>query len=46
MLTDYEYERSRLLDVYNECLGLMRFKYSLRINMINDGKDIFIYEKN
>lgn len=23
-----------------------RFKYSLRINMINDGKDIFIYEKN
>lgn len=46
MLTDYEYERSRLLDVYKECLHIMRFKYSLRINMINDGKDIFIYEKN
>lgn len=46
MLTDYEYERSRLLDVYNECFHIMRFKYILRINMINDGKDIFIYEKN
>lgn len=46
MLTDYEYERSRLLDVYNECLDIMRFKYLVRINMINDGKDIFIYEKN
>lgn len=46
MLTDYEYERSRLLDAYKECLHIMRFKYLLRINMINDGKDIFIYEKN
>lgn len=46
MLTDYEYERSRLLDVYKECLDIMRFKYLLRINMRNDGKDIFIYEKN
>lgn len=46
MLTDYEYERSRLLDVYKECLYIMRFKYLLRINMINDGKDIYIYEKN
>lgn len=46
MLTDYEYERSRLLDVYKECLDMMRFKYLLRINMINDGKDVFIYEKN
>lgn len=45
MLTDYEYERSRLLDVYNECLHIIRFKYLVRINMINDGKDIFIYEK-
>ena len=36
MLTDYEYERSRLLDVYKECLDIMRFKYLLRINMIND----------
>lgn len=45
MLTDYEYERSRLLGVYKECLHIMRFKYLLRINMINDGKDIF-YEKN
>lgn len=46
MLTDYEYERSRLLDVYKECLHIIRFKYLLRINMITDGKDIFIYEKN
>lgn len=46
MLTDYEYERSRLLDVYKECLDIIRFKYLLRINMINDGKDVFIYEKN
>lgn len=46
MLTDYEYERSRLLDVYKECLNIMRFKYLLRINMITDGKDVFIYEKN
>ena len=46
MLTDYEYERSRLLDVYNECLDMMRFKRLLRINMITDGKDDFIYEKN
>lgn len=46
MLTDYEYERSRLLDVYKECLDMIRFKYLLRINMINDGKDVFIYEKN
>lgn len=46
MLTDYEYERSRLLDVYKDCLSIMRFKYLLRINMINDGKDVFIYEKN
>lgn len=46
MLTDYEYERSRLLDVYKDCLFIIRFKYLLRINMINDGKDVFIYEKN
>lgn len=47
MLTDYEYERSKLLDVYKECLHIMRFKQLLRINMINDdGKDVFIYEKN
>lgn len=46
MLTDYEYERSRLLDVYKECLNIMRFKRLLRINMITDGKDVFIYEKN
>ena len=46
MLTDYEYERSKLLDVYKECLHIMRFKHLLRINMINDGKDEFIYEKN
>ena len=46
MLTDYEYERSKLLDEYKECLHIMRFKYLLRINMINDGKDVFIYEKN
>lgn len=46
MLTDYEYERSRLLDVYKDCLNIMRFKYLLRINMITDGKDVFIYEKN
>ena len=49
MLTDYEYERSKLLDVYKECLHIMRFKHLLRINMINDGKDgkdIFVYEKN
>lgn len=36
MLTDYEYERSRLLDVYKECLHMMRFKHLLRMNMIND----------
>lgn len=46
MLTDYEYERSRLLDVYKECLHMMRFKHLLRMNMINDDKDVFIYEKN
>lgn len=46
MLTDYEYERSRLLDVYKYCMDIMRFKYLLRINMINDGKDVYIYEKN
>ena len=46
MLTDYEYERSKLLDVYKECFDIMRFKYLLRMNMINDGKDAFIYEKN
>lgn len=46
MLTDYEYERSKLLDVYKECLDIMRFKYLLRVNMITDGKDVFIYEKN
>lgn len=46
MLTDYEYERSRLLNVYKECLDIMRFKHLLRINMINEGKDVFIYEKN
>lgn len=40
MLTDYEYERSRLLDEYKECLHIMRFKYLLRINMITDGKDV------
>lgn len=45
MLTDYEHERSRLSVVYNECLHIIRFKYLVRINMINDGKDIFIYEK-
>lgn len=43
ILTDYEYERSKLLDVYKECLHIMRFKYLLRMNMINDGKDVFIY---
>lgn len=42
MLTDYEYERSRLLDVYKECLDIMRFKRLLRINMITGGKDVFI----
>ena len=42
MLTDYEYERSRLLDVYKECLDMMRFKRLLRINMITGGKDVFI----
>lgn len=42
MLTDYEYERSRLLDVYKECLDMMRFKRLLRINMITVGKDVFI----
>lgn len=46
MLTDYEYEKSRLLDVYKECLHMMRFKYLLRINMITDGNDVFVYEKN
>ena len=46
MLTDYEYERSRLLDVYKECLHMMRFKHLLRMNLINDDKDVFIYEKN
>ena len=46
MLTDYEYERSKLVDVYKECLHIMRFKYLLRMNMINDVKDVFIYEKN
>ena len=46
MLTDYEYERSRLFDVYKECLHIMIFKQLLRMNMINDGKDVFIYEKN
>ena len=46
MLTDYEYERSRLFDVYKECLHMIRFKYLLRMNMITDGKDVFIYEKN
>lgn len=45
MLTDYEYERPILLYVYYECLDVIMFKYLLRINMINDGKDIFIYEK-
>ena len=40
MLTDYEYERSKLLDVYKECLHIIRFKYLLRMNMINDGKDV------
>jgi hypothetical protein len=45
MLTDYEYERSRLLDVYKDCLNVMRFKHLLRMNMINDDKDVFIYEK-
>ena len=46
MLTDYEYERSKLLDVYKECLHIMRFKQLLRINIINDDrKDVFIYEK-
>ena len=42
MLTDYEYERSILLDVYKECLDMMRFKRLLRINMITGGKDVFI----
>lgn len=42
MLTDYEYERSRLLDAYKDCLDIMRFKHLLRINMITDGKDVFI----
>lgn len=46
MLTDYEYERSKLLDVYKDCLHMIRFKYLLRMNMINDGKDVFVYEKN
>lgn len=45
MLTVYEDERSILLDVYYECLVIIMYKYLLRINMINDGKDIFIYEK-
>jgi hypothetical protein len=36
MLTDYEHERSKLLSLYNECLGLMRFKCLLYMNILND----------
>lgn len=36
MLTDYEHERSKLLSLYNECLGLMRFRCSLYMNVLND----------
>ena len=36
MLSDYEYERYKLLDVYKECSRIMRFKHNLRINILND----------
>ena len=36
MLTDYEYERTKLLSLYNECLSLMRFKCLLYMNVLND----------
>lgn len=40
MLTDYEYERSKLLSLYNECLGLIRFKCLLYMNVLNDDEVI------
>lgn len=40
MLTDYEYERHKLKDVYEGCLGLMRFKHNLLINILNDDDDM------
>lgn len=40
MLADYEHERSKLLSLYNECSGLMRFKCVLYMNILNDD-DLF-----
>ena len=40
MLADYEHERSKILSLYNECLGLMRFKCLLYMNVLNDD-DLF-----
>lgn len=36
MLSDYEHELSKLLSLYNECLGLMRFKCLLYMNVLSD----------
>lgn len=36
MSADYEYERTKLSTLYNECFDLMRFKCLLYMNVLND----------
>lgn len=36
ILSDYEYERSKLLSVYNDCSVLIRFNCLIYVNKLND----------
>lgn len=40
MLADYEYERTKLYSLYDECLSLMRFKCLLYMNVLNDDEAV------
>lgn len=40
MLSDYEYERTKLYSLYDECLSLIRFKCLLYMNVLNDDEAV------
>lgn len=40
MLVDYEYERTKLYSLYDECLSLIRFKCLLYMNVLNDDEAV------
>lgn len=40
MLADYEYERTKLYSLYDECLILIRFKCLLYMNVLNDDEAV------